>query len=300
MGNAAAVVIDNASGDVLALVGSGDYFGRGRPSQRRLGATLGGLTFKPFTYLLAFERGATPATVVADVPSEFVTATGLFAPVNYDRRCYGPMRCRLALANSLNIAAVKVLAGAGGPEALEQRLRLCGLTTLTRPADEYRTGTDDWQRRGPAPGVGECICLPGAPGAIPALSPGAGTRPRDLPSKTLGRDARATARGRRRRRLLDCRHPQRQRRPPPGLRPRLALAVRLPRGLQDRHQLDFRDNWAFGYTPEYTVGVWAGNFDGAPMEQVSGVTGAAPILHDLFETCTGAMERPGTRRHQAS
>src|SRR4029453_559780 len=44
----------------------------------------------------------------------------------------------------------------------------------------------------------------------------------------------------------------------------------------------FRDNWAIGYTPEFTVGVWTGNFDGSPMHQVSGVTGAAPILHDVF------------------
>ncbi len=46
---------------------------------------------------------------------------------------------------------------------------------------------------------------------------------------------------------------------------------------------DFRDNWAFGYTPEFTVGIWVGNFDGTPMEHVSGITGAAPILHDLLE-----------------
>jgi penicillin-binding protein 1C len=46
---------------------------------------------------------------------------------------------------------------------------------------------------------------------------------------------------------------------------------------------DFRDNWAFGYTPEFTVGIWVGNFDGAPMEHVSGVTGAAPILHDVLD-----------------
>ena len=46
---------------------------------------------------------------------------------------------------------------------------------------------------------------------------------------------------------------------------------------------DFRDNWAIGYTPEYTVGVWVGNFDGTPMVDVSGVTGAGPLLHEVFE-----------------
>ena len=99
-----------------------------------------GSTLKPFTYLLAFEQGATPATVVADVPAEFATATGLFAPVNYNRRCYGPMRYRLALANSLNIPAVKVLAAIGGPEPLQRLLQACGLTTLNRPPEDYGLG----------------------------------------------------------------------------------------------------------------------------------------------------------------
>ena len=90
--------------------------------------------------MLALERGATPATVVADVPTEFATATGLFAPVNYNRHCYGPMRYRVALANSLNISAVKVLASLGGAEPLERRLQQWGLTTLTRSPEEYGLG----------------------------------------------------------------------------------------------------------------------------------------------------------------
>ena len=105
--NGAVVVIENKTGNVLALVGSEDYFAptagqvNGAWAPRSAGSTL-----KPFTYLLAFEQGATPATVVADVPAEFSTPTGIFRPLNYNRRCYGPMRYRLALANSLNISAV--------------------------------------------------------------------------------------------------------------------------------------------------------------------------------------------------
>ena len=138
--NGAIVVLDNKSGDVLALVGSENYFApaagqvNGAWAPRSPGSTL-----KPFTYLLALERGATPATIVADVPTEFATATGLFAPVNYDRHCYGPMRYRLALANSLNISAVKVLASIGGPEPLQRLLQQCGLSTLTA-----RPNTMDW------------------------------------------------------------------------------------------------------------------------------------------------------------
>ncbi len=139
--NGAVVVLDNKSGDVLALVGSEGYFApaagqvNGAWAPRSPGSSL-----KPFTYLLALERGATPASIVADVPTEFTTATGLFAPVNYDRHCYGPMRYRLALANSLNISAVKVLAFIGGPEPLLRLLQQCGLTTLVRPAEHYGLG----------------------------------------------------------------------------------------------------------------------------------------------------------------
>ena len=109
--DAAAVVIDNATGDVLALVGSENYFAPGTGQVNGAWAPRSaGSTFKPFTYLLALERGATPATIVADVPATFPTPTGSFRPENYNRRCYGPVRYRLALANSLNIPAVRVLA----------------------------------------------------------------------------------------------------------------------------------------------------------------------------------------------
>src|SRR5262249_40047516 len=122
--NGALVILDNRTGEVLGLVGSEDYFS---PRAGQVNAAWGprspGSALKPFTYLLALQRGATPATIVDDVPTEFVTATGLFAPVNYNRHCYGPVRYRVALANSLNISAVKVLESIGGPEPLQRLLQ---------------------------------------------------------------------------------------------------------------------------------------------------------------------------------
>jgi penicillin-binding protein 1C len=123
------------------MVGSEDYFSpTGGQVNGALAPRSAGSTFKPFTYLLALEHGATPATIVADIPTEFAGASGLFSPVNYNHHCYGPMRYRLALANSLNIPAVKVLASLGGSEPLWRLLRDCGLTTLNRPAAEYGLG----------------------------------------------------------------------------------------------------------------------------------------------------------------
>ena len=98
--NGAAVVIENDTGNVLALVGSRDYFGphagqvNGAWAPRSAGSA-----FKPFTYLLALESGQTPASVFADVPTDFATPTGVFSPYNYDRQFHGPVRLRVALAN---------------------------------------------------------------------------------------------------------------------------------------------------------------------------------------------------------
>ena len=139
--DAAVVVIDNATGDLLACVGSTDWFAskdgqvNGALARRSPGSAL-----KPFVYLLALDDGATPADIVADVPSEFPTATGLFRPSNYDRHCRGPVALREALANSLNIPAVKVLAAHGGARRLKALLESCGVATLDRPDAHYGLG----------------------------------------------------------------------------------------------------------------------------------------------------------------
>ena len=137
----AVVVIDNRTGEVIALVGSENYFAPGTGQVNgALARRSAGSTFKAFTYLLALERGATPASVVADVPAVFMTSTGAYRPENYNKRCYGPLRYRLALANSLNIPAVRVLGSIGGAATLQARLRAWGMTTLDQPAEFYGLG----------------------------------------------------------------------------------------------------------------------------------------------------------------
>ena len=139
--DAAVVVIDNRSGDVIALVGSENYFAPGTGQVNgALARRSAGSTFKPFTYLLALERGATPATIEADVPAVFMTTDGIYRPENYNKHCYGPLRYRLALANSLNIPAVKVLNSIGGAASLRDRLHAWGMTTLDQPAEHYGLG----------------------------------------------------------------------------------------------------------------------------------------------------------------
>jgi len=287
--NGAIIILDNRTGEVLGLVGSENYFSpmagqvNGAWAPRSTGSTL-----KPFTYLLAMEQGSTPASIVADVPTEFATATGLFAPVNYNRHCYGPMRYRLALANSLNISAVKVLASIGGAEPLERLLQRCGMTTLNRPPEEYGLGLtigNAEARLLELANAYACLARLGAWRPYRMLAfPSPGTNPASVyPVADAGaaylvadiladNDARTLAFG-----------------------AESSLRFNFPVACKTGTSSDFRDNWAFGYTPEFTVGVWVGNPDSSCMRDVSGVTGAAPILHDLFEHL---HERYGTAWYQ--
>jgi penicillin-binding protein 1C len=270
--NAAAVVIDNATGDVIALVGSENYFepGSGQVNgawaQRSAGSAL-----KPFTYLLALERGATPATMVADVRTSFPAAGGFYRPENYNRRCYGPVRYRTALASSLNIPAVKVLLAAGGPSALHERLRECGLTTLNRPAEVYGLGLT----------LGNCEArLLEMTNAYASLARLGDFRP----WRVLTTSATSSHRYSRPElvwQVADMLSDNSARTLAFGMNS--ALRFDYPVACKTGTSTDFRDNWTIGFTPEFSVGVWAGNFDGSPMREVSGVTGAGPILHAIFD-----------------
>ena len=270
--NASAVVIDNATGDVIALVGSADYFApetgqvNGAWAKRSAGSTL-----KPFTYLLALERGATPATMIADVRTSFPTGDGFYRPENYNRRCYGPVSYRTALASSLNIPAVKVLLAAGGPAALHERLRTVGLTTLDKPADVYGLGLT----------LGNCegrlLEITNAYASLARLGD-------YRPWRVL---ANASSFSRRYSRpelvwqIADMLSDNAARTLAFGINS--ALRYDYPVACKTGTSTDFRDNWTIGFTPEFTVGVWVGNFDGSPMHEVSGVTGAGPILHGIFD-----------------
>lgn len=288
--NGAVVILDNATGEVRALVGSEDYFApdagqvNGAWAPRSPGSTL-----KPFTVALALERGWTPASVIPDVPTEFPTATGVFAPVNYDRRWLGPVRLRTALASSLNVPAVRLLHDLGGADLLQERLEACGLSTLTRPPGHYGLG----------------LTLGNAEVRLLELASAYATLGRlglHQPFRLLATDAPGGPPAARRVfereaawLVADILADSAARAPAFGFDSPLAFA--FPVACKTGTSTDFRDNWALGFTPEFTVGVWVGNFDGSPMQGVSGVTGAAPVLHDLFEHLharhgTSAFPRP--------
>ncbi len=271
--HAAVVVLENDTGRVLALSGSRDFFA---PDGGQInGAWVPhspGSALKPFTYALALKRGDTPASLVPDLPVEYQTSTGLYRPENYDHRYYGPMTYRYALGNSLNVSAVRVLQRAGGAAALQALLQQLGLTTLTEPAEHYGLGLTI----GNAP-----VRLLELANAYATLARQGWYRPWTLlaepsPSKGVRVLDEPICYW-----LADMLSDNQARVMTFGLHSALRLGFRV--AAKTGTSTNYCDNWALGFTPSMTVAVWAGNFNGQPMEDVTGVTGAGPIFHDVFQ-----------------
>jgi penicillin-binding protein 1C len=271
--NGAVVVIENANGSVRALVGSENYFAPGTGQVNgALARRSPGSAIKPFTYLLALERGATPATICADVPTVFTTAAGTYQVDNYQRRCSGPVTLRHALACSLNIPAVRALDALGGPQTLQNLLVDLGFTTLDRKPIEYGLGLTLGNAEA------KLIELTNAYAALARMG-------EYRPWRVLAADApvsgRTVADSRSCWLIADILSDNEARLDAFGANS--ALRFDFAAACKTGTSTDYRDNWALGYTPEFTVGVWVGNFSGAAMRGVSGVSGAAPLMHSVLD-----------------
>ncbi len=286
---AAAVVIENAGGEILALSGSRSFFGsaagqvNGAWRPRSAGSTL-----KPFTYLLALQRGTTAATVLADTPIEYITPTGAYQPVNFDRRFQGPVSVRHALANSLNVPAVKLLDEIGGPTRLHDCLaKDLRFTSLAPAATEYglglTLGNAEVRLLELANGYATLARL-GQWRPVRFLRDGEKSEIRN-PKSEPDRVGSATKEGQVFEAeaawlIADILSDERARALSFGLNSPLNLPFRV--AAKTGTSTDFRDSWTVGYTPDYTVGVWVGRFDNRPLKRVSGAMGAAPIFHQVM------------------
>ena len=268
---AALVVLDNPTGEVLAWVGSPDFWAdtAGQVdmvvSPRQPGSAL-----KPFLYGLAFDRGWSPADVLPDLPQIFQTSTGPYAPRNYDRRFHGPVRLREALASSFNIPAVE-LAKRLGPGSLLVTLRRAGFESLSRSPDYYGLGL--------ALGNGDVTLLELANG-YRAIANGGVWRPvrwRTSAPDEPAEPGRRVMSQRSAAFVLDILSDPVARIPGFGLD--TPLDFPFPAAAKTGTSRHFTDNWAVATTGRFTVAVWVGNFSGRPMDGVSGVSGAGPLLH---------------------
>ncbi|HIE24658.1 MAG TPA: hypothetical protein EYP74_01520, partial [Anaerolineales bacterium] len=297
--NGALVAIVPETGEILAMVGSPDFDNEEISGQVNMATSptrQPGSSIKPITYLAAFEKGWTLATLIWDVPSEFPPSGNPddprppYIPVNYDGKHHGAVTLRVALANSFNIPAVKTLDFVGiyddpeteekdGMIAMAERL---GITTLTR--DDYGLSL--------TLGGGE-VSLLEMTGAFSVMANEGVRIPPVAITKILDHKGKLVY----------------EYIPPQGeqvLREEHAFLISsilsdnearswmfgrnsylhlpFPAAAKTGTSNDFRDNWTMGYSPDLVVGVWVGNADYTPMNQTTGLSGAAPIWSEFMQS----------------
>ncbi|MBI5030759.1 MAG: transglycosylase domain-containing protein [Chloroflexi bacterium] len=297
--NASVVVIRPNTGEIVSLVGSVDYFNRDIDGQVNVAIAprQPGSSFKVFNYLTAFAQGYTAASMLMDVRTVFDDSPNPpYVPENYDRKYHGPVRLRMALASSFNIPAVKLLQLDGVKNVVNTAHRM-GINTLNR--EKYGLAL--------TLGGGETTLLDmtyansvmanqgvmaGVPVSSDQIKPGFRTLDPVAILKVTDSDNKT---------LYEFKEPQRQQivtpqlaylmsdvladnvARTPGFGSNSVLKLSRPAAVKTGTTSDWRDNWTIGYTPDYAIGVWAGNSDNSEMEHISGVSGAGPIWHDLME-----------------
>ncbi|MCK9687397.1 penicillin-binding protein 1C [Scleromatobacter humisilvae] len=279
----AVIVLDNATGDVLAWVGSSGELSQAAAVDAVVAPRQAGSTLKPFLYEQAIEqRWLTAASVLEDTPARLHTPSGLYIPQNYDHDFKGAVTVRTALGSSLNVPAVRT-AVMVSPDRFARRLVALGLP-IRKPGDFYGYSI--------ALGSPEVTLLSLANAYRALANGGVVGAPRLRPSDTApGTRVMAAAPSFI---VADILADNGARVPTFGLDN--ALATRYWSAVKTGTSKDMRDNWCVGFSARYTVGVWVGNAGGAPMHAVSGVTGAAPVwrtVMDALQRSDVAADHPG-------
>lgn len=288
--NAAVVVLDSKTGEVLAMVGSYDFndekFGKFNVAEQ--GLRQPGSTLKPFTYGLAFEKGYTPSSIFMDVKTTFPDqGTADYSPVNYDGKFRGPVQLRFALGNSINVPAVKILAVLGVRDFLI-KLNELGMTT-------FAPNNENLKRFGLSLtlGGGETTLL-NLTSAYSTLATG-GVKHQTSSFSDIsdfkGKNIYKKVRTQEKKvfspevsfllsHILSDNNSRIDEFGPNSYLNIPGKTVAVKTGTTD----DKRDNWTVGYTKSITVGVWVGNNDNSPMNPkiASGATGASPIWYRIM------------------
>jgi penicillin-binding protein 1C len=266
----AAIVVNNKNGDVLAYVGSGGPNSRAGSVDGVLARRQAGSTLKPFLYELALERRyLTAASLLEDAPISLDTGSGVYLPQDYDRDFKGLVSVRTALGGSLNVPAVRTLVLVG-VEAFRDRLYRLGYAGISESGEFYGFSL--------ALGSAE-VSLWEQAQAYRALARGGLWAPIRLQPDTPVSERRVLANDASF--IVDN-----------ILGDRVARSVTFGldnylntpywSAVKTGTSKDMRDNWCVGFSRQFTVGVWVGNFEGDPMHDVSGVTGAAPVWQEIM------------------
>ena len=267
----AVLVVENSTGKVWAYVGgtgalSSAPYVDGVRAMRQPGSAL-----KPFLYALALERRLlTPASLLEDTPLELPEQRGLYRPLDYDREFRGLVSTRVALASSLNVPAVRTI-DMVGVEAFTGHLRALGFEGIVEQGDYY----------GAALALGSAdVRLWDLVNAYRALANGGRYSAMRLTSSGAPEPARQIYSPATSFLVSDILADRASRATTFGLEN--ALATRFWSAVKTGTSKDMRDNWCVGYTGRFTVGVWVGNFSGASMHDVTGITGAAPVWLEVM------------------
>lgn len=300
--NAAALVTDPKSGEILAMVGSVDYFDLSNEGNVNVTTSLRqpGSAIKPVNYSYAFDHGFSPTSVIEDAPVSYtVPGAKAYIPVNYDGKFHGNVTLRSALANSYNIPAVKVLNsyGVGKMLALGRKMGIrswdnSALTGLSLTLGGLEVTMLDMAR------VYGTFANTGKGKELKSIAVILDYKNMDITSRFYQNEKKnilisqveasegddpqiispLSAYW-----VTDILSDNRARQDAFGPYSKLAIPkykVAVKTGTSN----DFRDNWTIGYTPDYLVAVWVGNNDGSLMNKnlVSGITGAAPIWNEIM------------------
>ena len=278
----AIVVLDNATGEVLAWVGASASTSSAPQVDYVLALRQPGSTLKPFLYAQAIaERRLTAASLLDDSAAAIPTQSGLYVPKNYDRHFRGWVSLRQAMASSLNVPAVRTIGMVGVNRFAEQLQRL-GISlphtgdyygyslalgsaemSLLQLSNAYRAlangGRYSETRILFQPDQQQAAASASQPASKPALQP----------AFRQALDARAS--------FIVSHILSDNNARIPTFGSNSVLHTRFWSAVKTGTSKDMRDNWALGYSERYTVGVWVGNAQGQAMWDVSGTTGAAPI-----------------------
>ena len=286
VGNGAALVMNPQTGEILAMVGSKDYFDTQNDGNVNVLTSLRqpGSSIKIVNYAYALANGYTPATIIDDSAVTFYSAgTSPYSPVNYDGKFRGNISLRSALAESRNIPAVKILASYGVAKMIEQGQKM-GITTWNDPenyglsltlgggavkaldlAKVYATIAN----YGKTPNITTILEVKNYKGDVLEKN---GTSP----SQTI--DPRVAFI------LTDILKDNHARAPEFGSNSYLVIKNHPEVAVKTGTSNDLRDNWTVGYNQNYLVLTWVGNNNNSPMSRIaSGVTGASPIWNQIME-----------------
>ena len=286
VGNGAAVITDPKTGDILAMVGSKNYFDHDAQGNVNVALSLRqpGSSIKVVTYAAALENGFTAASILNDSPVSYtIPGQAVYTPVNYDGQFHGKVPLRYALGNSFNIPAVRTLSQIGMDTMIEKARHMgigswkdtsrfglsltlgAGEVTMLDMATVYGTLANQGRRVDLWPVLkvttyqGEILEEKKPTSGFQAVSQAVAFILSDILADNQARTQEF------------------------GPNSALVIPGRTV-SVKTGTSNDKRDNWTIGYTPSYVVTVWVGNNDGSPMNQVlaSGITGAAPIWQQIM------------------